>query len=230
MTVKATYIDSWASSSLQIAASWAILLGTPVLEQSPGGRGTETECYYQSFCCWRPEKHLYLLRAHLTGLLGAELILRRSSWIFLASFMREGCRVKLRLVAVDEKRFLAQFSTEAQGWNTLFFLPSAMDSETGDKHNVQEVTFQEKLFFVNVKPSDDLTSRTLNLRKLFRADPFKGWFPPPLFCHVNFFDELQASQHIRYIVQSPHFCCKHIIIRFCIVWPYVTLKVTNQTF
>lgn len=42
--------------------------------------------------------------------------------MLLASFMREGCRVKLRLPPGDENRFLAQLSTEARDSRTVFFL------------------------------------------------------------------------------------------------------------
>lgn len=49
---------------------------------------------------------------------------------------------------------------------------------------------------------------TFDLRELFRADPFKCRLPPPLFRHVDFLYELQAPQHIRYIIQPPHFGCK----------------------
>ena len=50
-------------------------------------------------------------RALLAGLLGAELILRRSSWMLLAIFISEGCLVKPRRPPGDEKRFLEQVST-----------------------------------------------------------------------------------------------------------------------
>lgn len=42
--------------------------------------------------------------------------------MLLASFMRDGWRVKLRLVPGDEKRFLAQLSADARGSSTPFFL------------------------------------------------------------------------------------------------------------
>ncbi len=69
----------------------------------------------------------FSLRELLTGLLGAELILRRSSWMLLASFMSEGCRVKLRFAPGDENRFLAQFSTEERDASALFVLGGHSD-------------------------------------------------------------------------------------------------------
>lgn len=53
-----------------------------------------------------------------TGLLGAELIFRRSSSMLLASLMSDGCRVKLALVPGEENSFLAQFSLLARGSST----------------------------------------------------------------------------------------------------------------
>lgn len=50
---------------------------------------------------------------------------------------------------------------------------------------------------------------TSNRWELFRADPFKGRLPSPLFDHVDFLDELQASQNISDVVQPPHFGYKH---------------------
>lgn len=47
--------------------------------------------------------------------------------MLLASFMREGCRVKLRLAPGDENRFLAQLSTDARDSSTLFFLDGNSD-------------------------------------------------------------------------------------------------------
>lgn len=55
------------------------------------------------------------------GLLGAELIFRRSSWMRLASFMSDGCRVKLCLVPGEENSFLAQFSLLERGSSTALF-------------------------------------------------------------------------------------------------------------
>lgn len=51
---------------------------------------------------------------------------------------------------------------------------------------------------------------TFDLWEFFGADPFKGWFPPSFFCHMNFLDQLQAPQHISYIIQPAYFRCKHI--------------------
>lgn len=65
----------------------------------------------------------------LTGLLGAELIFRRSSWMLLAIFMSEGCRVKLRLAPGDENSFLAQFSKLARGSSITLFLGGHWDEE-----------------------------------------------------------------------------------------------------
>ncbi len=48
----------------------------------------------------------------LTGLEGAELIFLRSSCMLLTILTKEWCRVKPRFVPVEEKRFLAQLSTE----------------------------------------------------------------------------------------------------------------------
>lgn len=48
-----------------------------------------------------------------------------------------------------------------------------------------------------------------DLWEFFGADPFKGRFPPPLFCHMDFLYELQAPQDISYIIESTHFGCKH---------------------
>jgi len=49
---------------------------------------------------------------------------------------------------------------------------------------------------------------TFDLWEFFGPDPFKGRFPPPRFGHVNLLDEFQAAQHIRNIIQPPHFGCK----------------------
>lgn len=66
-------------------------------------------------------------RAPLAGLLGAELIFRRSSWMLLAILMRDGCRVKLRLVAPlgEGKRFLAQFPSWRERGSRALLLPPA---------------------------------------------------------------------------------------------------------
>lgn len=54
------------------------------------------------------------------------------------------------------------------------------------------------------------SGNTFDLWEFFGANPFKGRFPPPLFCHVDFLDELQAPQHVGYIIQPAHFGCKHM--------------------
>lgn len=48
--------------------------------------------------------------------------------MLLANFMREGCRVKLRLLPGDENRFLAQLSIVARDSSTLFFLEEHSDA------------------------------------------------------------------------------------------------------
>ncbi|TNN58955.1 hypothetical protein EYF80_030868 [Liparis tanakae] len=70
--------------------------------------------------------------SHLTiyndrRLLGAELTFRRSSWMLLASLMREGWRVKPRLAPGDENSFLAQLSTDARDSRTLFLAATHSD-------------------------------------------------------------------------------------------------------
>lgn len=42
--------------------------------------------------------------------------------MLLASFMREGCRVKLRFAPGDENRFLAQFITFERDSSTVLFV------------------------------------------------------------------------------------------------------------
>lgn len=49
--------------------------------------------------------------------------------MLLASFMREGCRVKLRLAPVDENRFLAQLSIDERDSKTLLFLGEHSEAE-----------------------------------------------------------------------------------------------------
>lgn len=80
--------------------------------------------YFECDCSKRlhPNTWLYSLSEFLKGLLGAELIFRLSSWMLFASLMREGCRVKLRLVPGDEKSFLAQLSRDALDSRTFVLL------------------------------------------------------------------------------------------------------------
>lgn len=69
---------------------------------------------------------VYSPRGPLVGLLGAELILRRSSWMLLAILMSDGCRVKLRLLAPgDGNRFLAQFPVGRGRGSRTHLLPPA---------------------------------------------------------------------------------------------------------
>lgn len=50
---------------------------------------------------------------------------------------------------------------------------------------------------------------TFDWWEFLKADPLKGRFPPPLFGHVDFLDELQAPQYISYIIEPAHFGYKH---------------------
>lgn len=91
-----------------------------------------------------------------TGLLGAELILRLSSWMLFASFMREGCRVKPRLPPGDEKRFLAQFSTDARDSSTVFFFLDGHSEVGFSKSETRVITFinvwNEEIIFKRITP------------------------------------------------------------------------------
>lgn len=49
--------------------------------------------------------------------------------MLFASFMREGCRVKLRLAPADENRFLAQLSIDERDSSTLLFLVKNSEAE-----------------------------------------------------------------------------------------------------
>lgn len=49
--------------------------------------------------------------------------------MLLASFMSDGCRVKLRLVPGEENSFLAQFSLVARGSSTALCLDGHSDVE-----------------------------------------------------------------------------------------------------
>lgn len=106
-----------------------------VLEESPDDetRGEEDDVNARfikdAAYARRPGSRGRSPRTLRTGLVGAELILRRSSWMLLASLMREGCRVKPRLVPGDEKSFLAQLSTDARESRRVFLVPVTWDVE-----------------------------------------------------------------------------------------------------
>lgn len=49
--------------------------------------------------------------------------------MLLASLMREGCRVKVRLLPGEEKRFFAQLSIEARDSSILLAVGAVVDAE-----------------------------------------------------------------------------------------------------
>ena len=111
------------------------------------------------------KRDLYSLRELLTGLLGAELILRRSSWMLLASFMREGCRVKLRLAPGDEKRFLAQFSTDERDSRMPLFLDWHLDVESSRSETQMKCLVN--LFWTHYQKLWHLVFKMFQLKKQF---------------------------------------------------------------
>lgn len=76
-----TYSDSWSSSILQIAASWAILFGKSVFDESPEEKkrkGLDIRCHRTTqkhtpqYYPRMKKRFVYSPRELLTGLLGAE--------------------------------------------------------------------------------------------------------------------------------------------------------------
>lgn len=130
--------------------------------------------------------------------------------------------MNLRLPPGEEKRFLAQLSTEAQDSSTLFFLEGHLNEESatsGTEFMRRWLQLQSALISDARRTKTSWIYKTwicrkgffntVNLWKFFRASPLKSRFPSPLLGHMDFLDELQAPQNISDVVQPPHFGCKH---------------------
>lgn len=116
--------------------------------------------------------------------------------------------MKPRLVPGDENSFLAQFSALARGSCTTLFLGGHSDVEC--LRSATKIKQFEGKKMSNVCKLNQTVKATgtdtFDLWEL-RSDPHKRRLPPPLFGDMDFLDELEASQHISYVIQPAHFGC-----------------------
>lgn len=69
-------------------------------------------------------------------------------------------------------------------------------------------TTDTTLFLVYLKKNPAFTSISW-VFKLYRAEPFEGWFSAPLLSDVDLLDEIQTGQYISNVVEPPHLSCKY---------------------